>query len=153
MASGMAAVAAAVLCQVKAGDHIVAARALFGSCLYVVEEWLPRFGVASTLVDGPDLDQWRAAMRPNTKVCFLESPTNPQLEVLDIAAIAEIAHAGGAKLGTEFQVNSYTSGVQGQAAASSDAQGKFVVVWTSTGSGGTDTSEFSVQAQRFAADA
>jgi len=97
-ASGMAAVTAALMGLVRAGDHVVAARALFGSCLYVVEEWLPRFGVASTLVDGPDLDQWRAAMRPNTKVCFLESPTNPQLEVLDIAAIAEIAHAGGAKL-------------------------------------------------------
>lgn len=97
-ASGMAAVTAALMGLLRAGDHIVAARALFGSCLYVVEEWLPRFGVASTLVDGTDLDQWRAAMRPNTKVCFLESPTNPQLEVLDIAAIADIAHAGGAKL-------------------------------------------------------
>ncbi len=97
-ASGMAAVTAALMGLLRAGDHIVAARALFGSCLYVVEEWLPRFGVASTLIDGTDLDQWRAAMRPNTKVCFLESPTNPQLEVLDIAAIADIAHAGGAKL-------------------------------------------------------
>ena len=97
-ASGMAAVTAALMGLLRAGDHVVAARALFGSCLYVVEEWLPRFGVASTLVDGTDLDQWRAAMRPNTKVCFLESPTNPQLEILDVAAIAEIAHAGGAKL-------------------------------------------------------
>jgi len=97
-ASGMAAVTAALMGLLRAGDHVVAARALFGSCLYVVEEWLPRFGVASTLVDGTDLDQWRIAMRPETKVCFLESPTNPQLEVLDIAAIAEIAHEGGAKL-------------------------------------------------------
>ncbi|HRY05149.1 MAG TPA: O-succinylhomoserine sulfhydrylase [Beijerinckiaceae bacterium] len=97
-ASGMAAVTAALMGLLRAGDHVVAARALFGSCLYVVEEWLPRFGVASTLVDGTDLDQWRAAMRPDTKVCFLESPTNPQLEILDVAAIAEIAHAGGAKL-------------------------------------------------------
>ncbi|MFV0281497.1 MAG: O-succinylhomoserine sulfhydrylase [Rhodoblastus sp.] len=97
-ASGMAAVTAALMALVRAGDHVVAARALFGSCLYVVEEWLPRFGVASTLVDGADLDQWRAAMRPNTRVCFLESPTNPQLEILDIAAIAKIAHEGGAKL-------------------------------------------------------
>lgn len=97
-ASGMAAVTAALMGLLRAGDHVVAARALFGSCLYVVEEWLPRFGVASTLVDGTDLDQWRAAMRPNTKVCFLESPTNPQLEILDVAAIAKIAHAGGAKL-------------------------------------------------------
>ena len=61
----------------KAGDHVVAARALFGSCLYVVEDLLPRFGVASTLVDGADLAQWKAAVRPETKLFFLESPTNP----------------------------------------------------------------------------
>ena len=97
-ASGMAAVTAALMGQVKAGDHIVAARALFGSCRFVVEEWMPRFGVACTLVDGTDLDQWRAAMRPETKVLFLESPTNPQLEIIDIAAVASIAHAGGAAL-------------------------------------------------------
>jgi len=97
-ASGMAAVTAAILGQVKAGDHVVAARALFGSCLYIVEELLPRFGVASTLVDGQDLDQWRTAMRPNTKVLFLESPTNPCLDVYDISAIAEIAHRNGANL-------------------------------------------------------
>jgi O-succinylhomoserine sulfhydrylase len=97
-ATGMAAVTAALMGQLKAGDHVVAARALFGSCLYVVEELLPRFGVASTLVDGTDLDQWRAAMRPNTKTLFLESPTNPTLEIIDIAAVAEIAHAGGATL-------------------------------------------------------
>ncbi len=84
-ASGMAAVTAALMGQVRAGDHVVAAKALFGSCLYVVEDLLPRFGVASTLVDGSDLDQWRAAMRPQTKVCFMESPTNPSLEVYDIA--------------------------------------------------------------------
>jgi O-succinylhomoserine sulfhydrylase len=97
-ASGMAAVTAALMGQVQAGDHVVAARALFGSCLYVVEELLPRFGVASTLVDGGDLAQWRAAMRKETKVLFLESPTNPCLEVYDIAAIADIAHKGGATL-------------------------------------------------------
>ena len=97
-ASGMAAVTATMLGQLKAGDHVVAAKALFGSCRYIVEELLPRFGVPSTLVDGTDLDQWRAAMRPNTKVCFLESPTNPQLEIIDIAGVAEIAHAGGANL-------------------------------------------------------
>ena len=97
-ASGMAAVTATMLGQLKAGDHVVAAKALFGSCRYIVEELLPRFGVPSTLVDGTDLDQWRAAMRPSTKVCFLESPTNPQLEIIDIAAVAEIAHAGGANL-------------------------------------------------------
>mgnify|MGYP001765842289 CR=1 FL=1 len=97
-ATGMAAVTAALMALVRAGDHVVAARALFGSCLYIVEDLLPRFGVASTLVDGANLDEWRAAMRPNTKVCFLESPTNPGLEVLDIAAIAEIAHGAGARL-------------------------------------------------------
>ncbi|RFB78104.1 O-succinylhomoserine sulfhydrylase [Methylovirgula sp. 4M-Z18] len=97
-ATGMAGITAALLGQVKAGDHVVAAKALFGSCRYVVEELLPRFGVASTLVDGYDLDQWRKAMRPNTKTCFLESPTNPTLDVYDIAGVAKIAHDGGATL-------------------------------------------------------
>ncbi|BBU62770.1 O-succinylhomoserine sulfhydrylase [Methylosinus sp. C49] len=97
-ASGMAAVTAALLAQLRAGDHIVAARALFGSCLYVVEDLLPRFGVASTLVEGADLSQWKAAVREETKLFFLESPTNPGLEVYDIRAIAEIAHEAGARL-------------------------------------------------------
>jgi O-succinylhomoserine sulfhydrylase len=97
-ASGMAAVTASLMAQLRAGDHVIAARAMFGACLYVVEDLLPRFGVASTLVDGGDLAQWRAAMRPETKVLFLESPTNPCLEVYDIAAIASIAHEGGARL-------------------------------------------------------
>jgi O-succinylhomoserine sulfhydrylase len=97
-ASGMAAVTTALVGQVKAGDHVVAAKALFGSCRWVIEDFLPRFGVASTLVDGLDLDQWKQAVRPNTKVFFLESPTNPTLDVLDIGAIAEIAHAAGATL-------------------------------------------------------
>jgi O-succinylhomoserine sulfhydrylase len=97
-ASGMAAVTAALVAQLRAGDHVVAAKALFGSCRWVVEDLLPRFGVASTLVDGVDLAQWRAAMRPNTKTCFLESPTNPTLDVIDIPAVADIAHAAGATL-------------------------------------------------------
>ena len=97
-ASGMAAVTAAVMGQVRAGDHVVAARALFGSCLYIIEDLLPRYGVSTTLVDGDDLDQWRAAIRSTTKVLFLETPTNPTLEVYDIAALAEIAHANGATL-------------------------------------------------------
>ena len=97
-ATGMAAVTTALMGQVRAGDHVVASKALFGSCLYVVEDHLPRYGVTSTIVDGNDLDAWRAAMRPNTKTCFLESPTNPALDVLDIKAIAEIAHAAGATL-------------------------------------------------------
>lgn len=97
-ASGMAAVTAAVMGQIKAGDHIVAAKALFGSCRYIVEDLAPRYGVECTLVDGTDLDQWRKAMRPNTKTTFIETPTNPQLDILDIQAIADIAHAGGATL-------------------------------------------------------
>src|SRR5215212_7310328 len=97
-ASGMAAVTAALVGQLRAGDHVVAARALFGSCRYVIEEFLPRFGVASTLVDGRDLDAWRGAVRPETKTFFLESPANPTLEVVDIAAVADIAHEAGATL-------------------------------------------------------
>ena len=97
-ATGMAAVTAALLGQVRAGDHVVAPRALFGSCRWIVEDLLPRFGVASTLVDGPDLAQWRAAVRPQTKAFFLESPANPTLELIDIAAVADIAHAAGATL-------------------------------------------------------
>jgi O-succinylhomoserine sulfhydrylase len=94
----MAAVTTALMAQLRAGDHVVAARAMFGACLYVVEDMLPRFGVPSTLVDGGDLSQWRAAMRPETKLLFLETPTNPCLEVYDIAAIALIAHEHGARL-------------------------------------------------------
>ncbi|MCZ4090428.1 O-succinylhomoserine sulfhydrylase [Sinorhizobium psoraleae] len=97
-ASGMAAVSAAILCQVKAGDHIVAARALFGSCRWVVETLAPKYGVECTLVDGRDLANWEKAVRPNTKVFFLESPTNPTLEVIDIAGVAKLADQIGAKL-------------------------------------------------------
>ncbi|WP_420134075.1 O-succinylhomoserine sulfhydrylase [Rhodopseudomonas sp.] len=97
-ATGMAAVTAAMLAPLRAGDHVVASKAMFGSCRYVVEDLLPRYGIESTLVDGLDLDQWQKAVRPNTKTFFLESPTNPTLDVLDIGAIAEIAHAAGARL-------------------------------------------------------
>jgi O-succinylhomoserine sulfhydrylase len=97
-ASGMAAVTASLVGQLKAGDHVVASKALFGSCLYVIQDLLPRFGVASTLVDGTDLDQWRAAVRPQTRTLFLESPANPTLEIIDIAAVAKIAHSAGATL-------------------------------------------------------
>ena len=97
-ASGMAAVTAAMMGQLRAGDHVVAARALFGSCRWVIDEWLPRFGVATTTVDGLDLAQWEAAVRPNTKSFFLETPTNPTLDVIDIAAVAAIAHSAGATL-------------------------------------------------------
>jgi O-succinylhomoserine sulfhydrylase len=95
-ASGMAAVSGALTAMLRAGDHVVAARALFGSCLYILEEVLTRYGVEVTLVDGTDLDQWRAAMRPDTRVAFFESISNPTLEVIDIAGVAEIAHAVGA---------------------------------------------------------
>jgi O-succinylhomoserine sulfhydrylase len=97
-ATGMAAVTTALMGLVRAGDHVVAAKALFGSCRWVIEEWLPRFGVTSTLVKGTDLSAWKKAMQMNTRACFLESPTNPTLEVIDIAAVADIAHEAGAKL-------------------------------------------------------
>jgi O-succinylhomoserine sulfhydrylase len=97
-ATGMAAVTTAMMGLVRAGDHVVAAKALFGSCRWVIEEWLPRFGVTSTLVNGTDLSAWQKAVQKNTKAFFLESPTNPTLEVIDIAAVAAIAHDAGAKL-------------------------------------------------------
>jgi O-succinylhomoserine sulfhydrylase len=94
--SGMAAVAASLLCQLKAGDHVVSARALFGSCRYIVEDLLPRYGIETTLVDGRDLDAWAAAVRPNSRAFFFETPTNPVLELVDIAGVASIAHKAGA---------------------------------------------------------
>ena len=97
-ATGMAAVSSALLAMVRGGDHVVAAKALFGSCRYIVEEMLPRFGVETTLIDGRDSDQWAAACRANTKVFFLESPTNPNLQVTDLQAVSEIARATGARL-------------------------------------------------------
>ncbi len=95
-ASGMAAVNGALTSLLKAGDHVVSARALFGSCLYILEEVLGRFGVKVTFVDGADLDQWRAAVTPGTKAVFFESMSNPTLELVDIRAVADIAHAAGA---------------------------------------------------------
>jgi O-succinylhomoserine sulfhydrylase len=92
-ASGMAAVNGALMGFLRAGDHVVSARALFGSCLYILQDILPRYGVEVTFVDGTDLEAWRAAVRPDTKAVFLESISNPVLEVVDIAAVAEIAHA------------------------------------------------------------
>ena len=95
-ASGMAAVTASLMSMLKAGDHVVSAKALFGSCLYVLEEVLGRYGVEVTFVDGADLDQWRDAVRDDTKAVFFESVANPTLELVDIAGVAEIAHAKGA---------------------------------------------------------
>jgi O-succinylhomoserine sulfhydrylase len=95
-ASGMAAVSGALTALLRAGDHVVSARALFGSCLYILEEVLTRFGVKVTFVDGADLDQWRAAVTPGTKAVFFESMSNPTLELVDIRAVSDIAHAQGA---------------------------------------------------------
>ncbi|HSB58158.1 MAG TPA: O-succinylhomoserine sulfhydrylase [Methyloceanibacter sp.] len=95
-ASGMAAVNASLFSFLKAGDHVVSARALFGSCRYIVEDLLPRFGVQTTLIDGRDLSAWEAAMRPNTRAVFFETPTNPVLELVDIEAVSQIAHRTGA---------------------------------------------------------
>ncbi len=97
-ASGMAAVHAALMCQLAAGDHVVAARALFGSCLYIIETLCPRFGIDVTLVDGTDIDQWRDAMRAETKLVFFETPSNPMLEIIDVRAVAEVAHEWGARV-------------------------------------------------------
>ncbi|HEY8617262.1 O-succinylhomoserine sulfhydrylase [Phenylobacterium sp.] len=97
-ASGMSAVHMALMGLLKAGDHLVAGRALFGSCRWIISEWLPRFGVEATYVDATDLDAWKNAVRPNTRAFLVESPANPLLEVTAIGAVAEIAHAAGAKL-------------------------------------------------------
>jgi len=130
-ATGMAAVTSSLLCFLKAGDHVVAGRALFGSCRYVVEDLCPRFGIASTLVDGRDSGAWQKAVRPNTKAFFFETPANPTLDLVDIAAVSEIAHAAGAlvvvdnvfatpilqkplKLGADIVVYSATKHIDGQ---------------------------------------
>ncbi|WP_119461416.1 O-succinylhomoserine sulfhydrylase [Rhodospirillaceae bacterium SYSU D60014] len=97
-ASGMAAVFAALMCQLKAGDRVVSSDALFGSCQYIVAEVLPRFGVETVMVDGRDLDQWRQALSKKTTAVFLESPANPSLRIIDLAAVSELAHAAGARV-------------------------------------------------------
>lgn len=95
-ASGMGAVFASLMSQLKAGDRLVSSRALFGSCLYIVSELLPRYGVETVLVDGTDMAQWKAALSKPTACVFLESPSNPTLEVIDIKAVADLAHEAGA---------------------------------------------------------
>jgi len=97
-ASGMSAVFAAILCQIKAGDRVVASRALFGSCQYIITELLPRYGIEIALVDGTDAAAWEAALAAPTACVFIETPSNPTLEIIDIAAVAELAHAAGARL-------------------------------------------------------
>ncbi|MFB9150343.1 O-succinylhomoserine sulfhydrylase [Roseovarius ramblicola] len=124
-ASGMAAVSGALTSMLRAGDHVVAARALFGSCLYVLEEVLTRFGVEVSFVDGTDPDQWRAAVRPGTKAVFFETVANPTLEVVDIAAVADIAHGVGATVVVD---NVFATPVYSDAIA----QGADVVVYSAT---------------------
>lgn len=97
-ASGMAAVTAALLAGLRQGDHVIAAKAMFGACRYVIEEILPRFGISNTLVDGTDVDQWRRAVTPATKMFFLETPANPTLAIVDIKAVSGIADEAGARL-------------------------------------------------------
>src|SRR5579872_1884449 len=97
-ASGMAAVHLALTGLLRAGDHVVAGKALFGSCRWILNNWGPRFGIETTFVDAPDVGAWRAAVRPNTKVFLIESPANPLLEITDIAAVAAIAKEAGARV-------------------------------------------------------
>jgi O-succinylhomoserine sulfhydrylase len=96
MATGMAAMTAALLCQLSAGDHLVAGRALFGSCRWLVDHLLPRFGIQTTVVDGRDTQAWAKARQPNTKAFFLETPANPTLDIVDMRAVADIGHDAGA---------------------------------------------------------
>ncbi len=124
-ASGMAAVNGALTSMLKAGDHVVSSRALFGSCLYILEEILPRYGVEVSFVDGKNLDEWRAAIRPDTAAVFFESVSNPALEVVDIAAVSELAHAVGAKVVCD---NVFATPVYSEAIA----QGADVVVYSAT---------------------
>ena len=97
-ATGMAAVNTALLAQLRAGDHIVSSKALFGSCAYIVEELLPRYGIEVTMVDGSNNDAWEQAVRPGTRAVFLETPSNPTLEIIDLGHVSEVAHAVGARV-------------------------------------------------------
>lgn len=124
-ASGMAAVNGALVSMLKAGDHIVSAKALFGSCLYIVENILTRFGVEVTFVDGTDLEQWKAAIRPDTKAVFFESMSNPTLEVIDITAVSLLAHEVGALVVVD---NVFSTPVFSRAIA----QGADVVIYSAT---------------------
>lgn len=96
--SGMAAMFAAMIAPLKAGDHLLASRALFGSCHHIITQLLPRYGIATSLVDGKDEDEWRAGIRPNTKMLFCESPSNPCLELVDLKFLSHLAHQSNALL-------------------------------------------------------
>ncbi len=97
-ATGMAAVFASLMSQLRAGDHVVASRVLFGACYVVIDQLLPRYGIETDLVDGTDLDAWERALRPETRCIFLESPGNPTMPVVDIAAVSALAHGVGARV-------------------------------------------------------
>jgi len=97
-ATGMSAVFAALMCQLRAGDHVVASRALFGSCQFIITELLPRYGITTTTVDGGDLDQWKQALKKKTRAVFLETPSNPALEIIDLRAVSDLAHQVGARV-------------------------------------------------------
>ncbi|MFC3053696.1 PLP-dependent transferase [Kordiimonas pumila] len=97
-ATGMAAMTAALLAGLKAGDHVLGARALFGSCRWLMDVLLPRFGIETTVVDGTNMEAWKKAVKPNTKAFFMETPANPTLEIVDIKAVADLAHENGCKL-------------------------------------------------------
>ncbi len=94
-ASGMAAMTAALLCQLQAGDHVVASRALFGSCRWLTDTLLPKFGIDTTVIDGRDTDAWAKATRPNTKVYFFETPANPTMDIIDVRAVCNMARERG----------------------------------------------------------
>ncbi|MBV8169901.1 MAG: aminotransferase class V-fold PLP-dependent enzyme, partial [Alphaproteobacteria bacterium] len=96
--SGMAAVFASLMCQLKAGDHVVSSRALFGSCFYIIGTLLPRYGIDVAFVDGHDLTQWERAITPKTRAVFFETPANPTIALVDIAAVSKLAHKVGAKV-------------------------------------------------------
>jgi O-succinylhomoserine sulfhydrylase len=97
-ASGMSAILACVMCFTRAGDHIVASRGLFGATVQLLNNWLPRFGVTTTFVSPTDVSQWEAALTPNTRLLFLETPSNPLTEISDIAALSALARRAGALL-------------------------------------------------------
>ncbi|MEO0440366.1 MAG: O-succinylhomoserine sulfhydrylase [Pseudomonadota bacterium] len=94
-ASGMAAMTAALLCQLETGDHVVASRALFGSCRWLIDSLLPKFGIEATVIDGRDIALWEQAVRPNTKVFFFETPANPTMDIIDLRAVCDLAKAKG----------------------------------------------------------
>ena len=97
-ATGMAAVFAALMSQLRAGDHVVASRVMFGACYVVIDQLLPRYGIETDLVDGTDLAAWERALRPETRCIFLESPGNPTMAIVDIAAVSALAHGVGARV-------------------------------------------------------